>query len=188
MNIIQGRTKCIDTAQCNDRLMLLLTGVGFEQKMIESADREFKYKYGQFAYLKSFWQAIGQSEPLNITLSVDDNPPQEIVTSSMVIANAAPITTILAQGKGEPDLTDGLLDITWIDYSETMGENMVSMVELAFAGLSQATPDYSVHHTLAKKVQLKPEPASKYVIDGEVFDAEPLNITIKPQSLNVIVS
>jgi diacylglycerol kinase family enzyme len=37
--IITGHTRLIDTAICNDRVVLLLVGLGFGQKMIEAASR-----------------------------------------------------------------------------------------------------------------------------------------------------
>lgn len=53
--IIDGQTSIIDTAYCNNELVLLLAGIGFEQSMIEKADRESKNKSGQLAYLNGFF-------------------------------------------------------------------------------------------------------------------------------------
>lgn len=57
-----------------------------------------------------------------MTLILDDGEPFSIETNSLVVANAAPLTTILAQGKGNPDYFDGLLDITWIKSEPNTGE------------------------------------------------------------------
>lgn len=40
--ILQGEVTQIDTALCNQDLMLLVAGIGFEQQMIEYAEREQK--------------------------------------------------------------------------------------------------------------------------------------------------
>ncbi|AVV83082.1 hypothetical protein SPWS13_1273 [Shewanella putrefaciens] len=90
-NIIQGHNQAIDTARCNDELVLLLVGIGFEQKMIESANRERKNALGQLAYLDGLWQAMSMAETLTISLSLDDAAPITIRTHSLVIANAAPL-------------------------------------------------------------------------------------------------
>lgn len=183
--IINGRTRRIDSARCNGKLVLLLVGLGFEQEMIESADREAKDEYGQFAYLRGFWQAIQNNDVLKITVSLDDKEPFTIETSSLVVANAAPLTTILAQGKGNPNHSDGLLDVTWIDAEKVQDSPVTGLLELAISGIFNISSEYSIKHVHAKKVKISVDPECKYVIDGEVFDPGELEITISPKSLRV---
>lgn len=110
--ILKGEVTQIDTAMCNSDLVLLVAGIGFEQQMIEYAEREEKNNDGQLAYLKGLWGAIANNETLEVDISLDRQPAKKLEASSLVIANAAPFTTLLAQGGGEPDLQDGILDIT----------------------------------------------------------------------------
>ena len=187
LDIIEGHSTCIDTAQCNGKLMLLLAGIGFEQKMIELANRDEKDELGQLAYIQGFMQAVNESENFVVDMEIDDQPLLNQSISSVVIANAAPITSLLAQGGGEPDWADGYLDVTWIDTSEQTTERIAGIAELAVAGLAQIKTDNRVHHVRAKKIKLKTEPLRKYVIDGEVFDAAPLEIEVQPKSLHVLV-
>lgn len=42
--------------------------------------------------------AIANNETLNVEVSLDKQSPQVLEVSSLVIANAAPFTTLLAQG------------------------------------------------------------------------------------------
>nr|WP_320010734.1 diacylglycerol kinase family protein [uncultured Desulfobulbus sp.] len=184
-SILENTTKEIDTAQCNGHLVLLLAGIGFEQRMIEMADREAKNEFGQLAYLHGFWQAIQNSQNLQVTLTVDEDAPFTITTNSLVVANAAPLTTILAQGKGSPNHLDGLLDVTWIDAEKTQGEHLSSLLELALSGVLDLPSGESIRHLHAKKISLAVEPKCNYVIDGEVFAPEDLEISINPRSLRV---
>ncbi|UXK07439.1 diacylglycerol kinase family protein [Shewanella putrefaciens] len=195
-NIIQGHTQAIDTARCNDELVLLLVGIGFEQKMIESANRERKNALGQLAYLDGLWQAMSMAETLTISLSLDDAAPITIRTHSLVIANAAPFTSLLAQGNGEPNMTDGLLDITWLDADDDPKGPLLGLAELAIAGwVKEGHKDLKVqqarlskvHHAHAKKVTISSQPKCKYVIDGEVFEPADLTIEVQPASLKVFV-
>ena len=98
--IIEGQASRIDTALCNGERMLLLVGIGFEQKMIEKAHRDAKNESGQLAYLQGFWHALGEHEAQDYTVKLDNNEPQSIHTTSLIIANAAPFTTLLAQSAG----------------------------------------------------------------------------------------
>lgn len=188
LNIIEGQSKAIDTARCNDHIMLLLAGVGFEQQMIEAADRERKNELGQLAYLDGFWQAVQSNkfQPLNIQF--DDDEAQIINTSSLIIANAAPMTTLLAQGKGAPDMTDGQLDVTWITHNGDDSSALGSIAELAFTGLTQVSlEDSNIRHSHAQRVQVSAQDEFKYVIDGEPFSTNHLDIKILPASLLVML-
>ncbi|MCL1088471.1 dual specificity protein phosphatase family protein [Shewanella profunda] len=195
-NIIQGHTQAIDTARCNEHLVLLLVGIGFEQQMIESASRERKNALGQLAYLDGLWKAISAGDILTISLGLDDAEPIQISTHSLVIANAAPFTSVLAQGDGKPDMTDGLLDITWLDPGDEPKEQVLSLAELAMAGWGKEGNKYEqdqqpsasrVHHAHAKKIKISSQPKCKYVIDGELFEPEDLTIEVQPASLKVFV-
>ena len=185
--IIAGKVEKIDSAKCNENLMLLLAGIGFENKMITSANRAEKDEGGQFAYLQAFWQAVNNNEVLTLDIKIDNFPVKTIATTSLVIANAAPFTTILAQGGGEPDLKDGLLDVTWISPQQDLTDNMLSLVELAFSGLSDQAAPVQSEHTYAKEITISANDKLEYVIDGEVFSANSLKIEIMPKSLNILV-
>lgn len=195
-NIIQGHCQAIDTARCNEELVLLLVGIGFEQQMIESANRERKNALGQFAYLDGLWRAVNADITLTIQLSLDDAKPTTLTTHSLIVANAAPFTSVLAQGDGEPNMTDGLLDITWLDAGDEPKEQLLSLAELAIAGWvkegnksvrDQQASASKVHHAHAKKVTISNLPKCKYVIDGEVFEPADLTIEVQPASLKVFV-
>ena len=199
-NIIQGHYQAIDTARCNLHLVLLLVGIGFEQQMIESASRERKNALGQFAYLDGLWRAVNADITLTIQLSLDDAEPTTLTTHSLIVANAAPFTSVLAQGDGEPNMTDGLLDITWLDAGSEPTDKLLSLAELAIAGWvkegnkdTQSKPPNvpssttKVHHAHAKKVNISSQPKCKYVIDGEIFEPANLTIEVQPASLKVFV-
>ncbi|MCI2961722.1 dual specificity protein phosphatase family protein [Shewanella sp. N2AIL] len=199
-NIIQGHYQAIDTARCNEQLVLLLVGIGFEQQMIESANRERKNALGQFAYLDGLWRAVNADVTLTIQLSLDDAEPTTLTTHSLIVANAAPFTSVLAQGDGEPNMTDGLLDITWLDSGDEPKEQLLSLAELAIAGWvkegnkdthskrpSAPSTATKVHHAHAKKVSISSQPKCKYVIDGEIFEPADLTIEVHPASLKVFV-
>ncbi|MGE6380232.1 diacylglycerol kinase family protein [Shewanella baltica] len=199
-NIIQGHYQAIDTARCNEQLVLLLVGIGFEQQMIESANRERKNALGQFAYLDGLWRAVNADITLTVQLSLDDAEPTTLTTHSLIVANAAPFTSVLAQGDGEPNMTDGLLDITWLDSGDEPKEQLLSLAELAIAGWvkegnkdtdaklpSAPSTATKVHHAHAKKVNIRSQPKCKYVIDGEIFEPADLTIEVQPASLKVFV-
>ena len=184
--IIDGQTQRMDTAYCNSELMLLLAGIGFEQTMIEKADRESKNAVGQVAYLQGFWQALGQQKAQKLSVKLDDNAPQELFTNSLIVANAAPFTTLLAQASGQPDHNDGLLDVNWLTPNVDNSTNVLSIAELVLSSVTQAHLAINSHHTNARRVVVSADDEVKYVIDGEVKTANELVIEIEPSSLAVV--
>ena len=186
--IIEGQASRIDTAVCNGERMLLLAGIGFEQKMIEKAHRDAKNESGQLAYLQGFWQALGEHEAQDYLVTLDDNEPQTINTTSLIIANAAPFTTLLAQSAGQPDHQDGLLDVNWLTPSADSKASTLSIAELVFSSITQTSFAINSHHTNAKRVTVSADAGLSYVIDGEVKRAEKIEVEISPKSLSVIVA
>ena len=187
MALIEGVESRIDTAKCNDEVMLMLCGVGFEQQMIEKADRSKKNNSGQLAYLQGLSEAVSANQTRTYQLCINDHETIEINTPSLTIANAAPVTTLLAQGKGAPDITDGKMDLTWLSADRAQ---FLNLLELVGHGLTSRLQDHvyeGVNHAIAARVTLKSNGKIDYVLDGENRSAEQITIEMIPKSLSVMV-
>ncbi|NCP64869.1 MAG: hypothetical protein GW763_08680 [Paraglaciecola sp.] len=183
--LIDRHVQRIDTAQCNDELVLLVAGIGLSQKMIEQADRKHKNADGQFAYLQALYEAVVQNETTTFKVSTDHQGMQDISTASLVVANAAPFTSVLAQGGGEPDFSDGLLDITWLPGEEDVTNQFINLSTLAMKALGIDIADNRLGFIQAKRVTISSDKKIKYIIDGENREADKIEISVKPSSLNV---
>ncbi len=186
--IIDGATLKIDTATCNDKVMLLVAAVGFEEKMISAADREEKNVGGQFAYLKGLWNAISNNESMTFDVAIEDNEPERFQTPSFVIANAAPMTTALAQGAEQPDITDGKLDITWLLPQTSSDKQFQSLAELVFSPVESKKQSDSIRHKQASSLTLTFDKPTAYAVDGEIYEGQSLVIKTLPHSLTVLVN
>ena len=184
--IIDGHAIYMDTARCNDKMMLLVAAVGFEERMISAADRGEKDNGGQMAYLRGLWDAISQNDNLSFSLSLEDGPTQHIETPSLVIANAAPVTTALAQGGEPPDVTDGKLDITWLTPQASADKQFLSLAELVLTTSESKQQSDTITHTQASSLTLEFDGEVSYALDGEIFNAKHIEINIQPRSLKVL--
>jgi len=182
--IITGKTRTIDTATANGRPMLLLAGAGFEAGMVERATRDLKNRFGALAYLFGGWEQLEEQEPFSARIVVDGTV-QELTTSTVVVANAAPPTSVLAQGKGQPLLDDGLLDVTVVTNVKTTYEAIQTMVRLFNAGLFGTDAGTNVLHFRGKKIRLETSPAERVVVDGEAVGNTPVEFECRPASLKV---
>ncbi|MFD3321958.1 diacylglycerol kinase family protein [Alteromonas macleodii] len=186
--IIEGNTLAIDTATCNDHVMLLVAAVGFEEKMISAADREEKNMGGQFAYLKGLWSAISNNENMTFKVAIDGKSAETLETPSFVIANAAPMTTALAQGAEPPDITDGKLDLTWLLPQPSSDRQFASLAELVLSPAEAKKQSESIHHERASNITLTFDKPTAYAVDGEIYEGEKLEIKTCPRSLNVLTN
>ncbi|TMP38451.1 diacylglycerol kinase family protein [Pseudoalteromonas rubra] len=176
----------IDTMTCNGETGLLVAAFGFEAQMIEHANRGEKNRSGQLAYISGFINAVSDGQKQRVTLRIDNQPAQSLDIASLAVANAAPITTVLAQGGGEPDYQDGLLDLTLIHHEPESASRALSVAQLIATGVSgpSATQESAVSHTRCQRVTLHADSEQiQYSIDGEVKSADSLNIEVNQASL-----
>lgn len=183
--IIAGHRKQIDVGMCNGELFTLLLGIGFETRMIELAGREDKNTSGQLAYISGFFRAVRENTPLMLTVRLDKEQEREINITSLVIANAAPISTLLAQGGGEPDATDGKLDVTWLEASEKSQQQVVNVLDLLMSSLKEpGNPD--IVHKRCNRVLVSAEEPIQFALDGELRSADALDIQVQSKALSII--
>jgi diacylglycerol kinase family enzyme len=105
-NILNGNTRVVDGAQCNDTPMILLAGLGFEAGMVARATREKKDRLGCLAYVLAGVETFFQGEPFQATIEVEGEV-HELTVAAITVANVAPPTSMLAQGAGEVIPDDG---------------------------------------------------------------------------------
>jgi len=187
--VIEGRCHAVDVGLVNDKPMLLCAAVGFEEQMISKADRESKDKLGQFAYLQALWQAVNENEVLELEIALDDGAFESWRTSSLIVANAAPITTLLAQGRGNPMMDDGKLDLTWLEPKDSGEKNVLSLMELLYAGMTEDNLGVNTGHTQATSVTVRRADGSelKFAIDGEIYADTEIRISLQPRALNILI-
>lgn len=139
------------------------------------------------AYLQGLSEAISANESTTYQVCINDHETIEINTPSLTIANAAPVTTLLAQGKGAPDISDGVMDLTWLSPDRAQ---LLNLLELVGHGLTNRLEDHvyeGVNHTTAYRVSLKSSSTMEYVLDGENRSADQITIEMIPKSLSVMV-
>ncbi|MCW6037344.1 methylglyoxal synthase [Spirulina subsalsa FACHB-351] len=183
--IVAGKTRIVDTARCNGLPMILLAGVGYEAETVEQANREAKNRWGVLAYIMAGWQKIDTGILFETEITVDDTVRQ-FEAGAITIANAAPPTSILAQGKGQVVFDDGVLDVTIATATGKL-EAVQSMLKLLGSALVQVEPNHpDIVHIQAQKIKVTANPPQKVVLDGEIIGTTPVEVECFPQSLTVL--
>ncbi len=182
--ILAGKTRVIDAAKCNDLPLILLAGIGYEAETIEKADREAKNRWGSLAYIMAGWQQLDEQKLFEAEVEIEG----EIKTfqaGAITVANAAPPTSVLAQGIGEVIIDDGLLDITIATVDNKL-QAVTTLFSMLGAALIKTSAELdNVVHVRSPKVKISANPVQKVVLDGEIIGNTPLEIECFPKSLTV---
>ena len=184
--ILAGRTKVVDAARCNGLPLILLAGIGFEAETVARADREAKNRWGSLAYIMAGWQQLDRHELFDAEIEIERDT-KEFQAGAITVANAAPLTSILAQGTGEVIVDDGLLDVT-IATAETKLQAVTTLLGMLESALIRTNNELNnVVHLRTKKLKIAANPPQKVVLDGEIIGTTPLEIESIPQALTVFV-
>ncbi len=198
--ILSGFTREIDLAEAGDQCMVLLGGIGMEAGLVERADRANKDQWGALAYLMGGWESLTELPLMDVTLTVDGET-HRFRAGSVVVANAAPLTSVLAQGAGAPDPADGLLDVTAIVDVADRAEAVRLMADLFARGLGVAGDlsddapaqqdkdgeSEKIRHYRGREIRLEPDPPERLVVDGERAGETPVTFRTCPKALKIIV-
>jgi YegS/Rv2252/BmrU family lipid kinase len=182
--ILSDHTKVVDMARCNGLPMVLLAGIGFEAETVNLADREAKKRLGVMAYVLAGLSQLRNLEQFEAEIETDD----KIITVSaaaITIANAAPATSILAQGAAEVVFDDGMLDLTIVAPKTAMGAIATSFDLLSSTLRGESSQRDDVGFLRSKHFKITTTPPQKVVLDGEIIGTTPLEIECIPNGLTI---
>lgn len=185
--ILTGNTIKVDGAYCNGRPMILLTGVGFEAGFVERASRDLKNRFGPLAYILAGVQEFNEAQIFEATVQLEDKV-SKVSTGAITIANAAPATSVLAQGFGQVCFDDGLLDVTIATSatSQTRLQGLNAITSLfASALVNSPTNREDIICLRTSKIKVDTDPPQKVVVDGEIIGTTPIEVECIPNGLNV---
>jgi methylglyoxal synthase len=182
--ILKGQTRVVDIARCNGIPLILLAGVGYEAETIDRASRELKQQWGPLAYLLAGWQQLSEHQLFDTEIEIEGKVHQ-FRAGAITVANAAPPTSVLAQGMGRVVFDDGMLDVT-IATAETRLQALTSMLGMFGAALIKVgTEQPNVAHFHATHIRVSTDPPQKVVVDGEVIGTTPIDVECIPGGLTV---
>lgn len=170
--------RLVDVGQVRDRYFLLRVGIGFEADVMNRTEREAKNRMGTFAYLLSGLQSLGDRKIANYRLWLDD---QEVEAGgiSLMIANSGNMGVPNMSFAKNIDVSDGLLDVVVIRDTD-----VGSLLQVAASAVGFSDP---LQHWQARRVVVESDPAQHVIVDGEPIEDTPVEATVLPQALRVIV-
>ncbi|MEL6472237.1 MAG: methylglyoxal synthase [Cyanobacteria bacterium J06623_4] len=190
--ILAGTTKQVDVATCNGAPMVLLGGIGFEAETVERANREMKNRFGVLAYLLAGMQQIADQASFETEIEISEQI-SKFDCVAITVANAAPPTSIMAQGSGEVITDDGLLDVTiGLSPGEAQGiaarlQGVGAIADLLTAALAKRpTQNEDILSLRVPSIKVTTVPPQKVVVDGEIIGTTPVEFQCIRQGLTVL--
>ncbi|NES02190.1 MAG: YegS/Rv2252/BmrU family lipid kinase [Okeania sp. SIO2F4] len=184
--ILEGKTHSIDTALCHQKPMVLLSGIGWEAETVDSTSREAKDQLGSLAYFIYGVRKLWEFNTFEVKIETDNDKFTTNV-AAITVANAAPPTSLLAQGPAGIVYDDGLLDVTIVAPKTRRGAISASyhLLKTSFEGSPVERDD--LHYFQTKYLKISTYPVQKVVLDGEIIGNTPVEINCIPNSLKVFV-
>jgi YegS/Rv2252/BmrU family lipid kinase len=183
-SILAGHTKVVDMARCNGLPMVLLAGIGFEAETVELADRDAKNRLGMMAYVLAGIQQLRNLNRFDVEIEMEDKIVS-VSAAAITIANAAPATSILAQGSSEVVFDDGLLDLTIVAPKTALSAIATSFDLLSSTLRGTASQREDVGFLRSNRFKVSTNPPQKVVLDGEVIGSTPIDVECLPGGLTV---
>ncbi len=184
--ILGGATRAVDAAVCNGLPMVLLAGIGFEAETVEKADRTAKKRFGMLAYVMAGLQQLRELDHFTAEIETEDKVIT-VTASAVTVANAAPPTSILAQGPAGVIFDDGLLDVTVVSPVSRAGAIAASYHLLQTALNENSADRDDIGYIRARRVIIRTNPLQKVVVDGEVMGETPIDVECIPGGLTIFV-
>ncbi|MBD2387650.1 YegS/Rv2252/BmrU family lipid kinase [Cylindrospermum sp. FACHB-282] len=184
--ILQGKTRKVDIGYCNDQPMVLLAGIGFEAETVERADRNAKNRFGMLAYVLAGFQELRSFQTFNVEIETEDKIIKT-TAAAVTVANAAPPTSVLAQGPAGIFVDDGLLDLTIVAPVSKAGAIAATFHLFQTASTGTAVERNDIGYLRGKQFKITTDPPQKVVVDGELVGTTPIEVRCVPAGLTIFV-
>jgi diacylglycerol kinase (ATP) len=179
---LHGERRLLDTGTVNGEHFAVMAGAGFDARMIKSADRGMKDRFGRAAYLISGTRNLGTG-PAKAVIAVDGERFFKGRVSCVLVGNVSKILGGIDLFTGaQPD--DGLLELGVVT-----AQNAVDWIRaLARVALSDAERSPFVTTTRGKQFRIRFDQPIPYELDGGARpSARKIRIKVRPASIRICV-
>ena len=171
----------IDMGRAGDAYFVLRLTMGIEAALVGSATRELKDRLGWLAYVVAGVQALADPTVAEYTVTVDDES-YVVEGVAAMIANSASVGHLAGvQFAPGVDLSDGCLDVVVV---ETAG--LPSLLGSA-AEAAQGQEPSGVRRWSGSRISVEAKPAQVILADGEESGTTPVDVTVIPGAVSVLV-
>lgn len=182
--LAEGRVLAVDVGCANGRYFLLWAGVGFDAQVVTEIEPQYetKRRWGMLAFIVTGFIVATSFAGTRASVVVDDLSLRQRVTI-ILVSNTKHYGGGLIQVAPQARLDDGLLDICLFE-----GEGPLSPVRHIVGMLTrQHLRDPKVSYYQARYLSVEARKPMPIHVDGVPAGETPLEVTLLPKSLHVLV-
>jgi YegS/Rv2252/BmrU family lipid kinase len=186
--VLTGRPRRIDMGRVEidgkKRAFTVACGIGFDAKVMDATGQDQKLRWGKLAYLANAVRQTGNlhNGPHEITL---DGVRSTMEAAQIFIANFGkmlPVVEPRRRIRGD----DGLLDVIVVRAAGPI-PGLLAGWEAMFQKDLGESPGGRVFRAQAREVRVQSDPSRLVETDGSVVGQTPIDVSIRPRALTVIV-
>jgi len=172
--------KAVDLGAVGEGLFVVRLTMGLEVAVVGAATPELKGRFGWLAYAYAGFHSLADAPMASYTITVDGETI-ECDGVALIVANSAHTGVgelRLAEGV---DASDGLLDVVVLQSAELAG------LLGSAADAAQGLPPRALSRWTGRVIRIEAEPEQVVVSDGEESGVTPIDVTVVPGALRVVV-
>lgn len=171
----------MDLCRMNDRYFASTFGAGFDARVCKAASERFKRFGGIWTYLFAIMSVIWSFRPVPMRIVADG---REISKSPLLVA----VTNGKSCGGGmhicpDAEIDDGLFDVCIVDNVPIL--KFLYSFPRVIRGTHVTMPE--VEMLRARSVHISCSRMETYHVDGEVFEADDMELALVPGGIDVVV-
>ena len=179
--LARGQRRPMDLCRMNDRYFASTFGAGFDARVCKAASERFKRFGGIWTYLFAIMSVIWSFRPVPMRIVADG---REISKSPLLVA----VTNGKSCGGGmhicpDAEIDDGLFDVCIVDNVPIL--KFLYSFPRVIRGTHVTMPE--VEMLRARSVHISCSRMETYHVDGEVFEADDMELALVPGGIDVVV-
>ncbi len=182
----EGHTRCIDVGlaagpSSPSRHFVLMSGIGFDAKVIEDTGLRLKFFLRDFAYVLKTLQNVVLHKGAQMTLIVDGKRRHSHLAWLVMVGNAASYAWDI-KVTSRARLDDGLLDICLMPFHN----KIISIQQALQILMGQHVERGIAKYWQVKTVRIESVPAVPVQLDGDEWGSTPVELSVLHNALHVL--
>jgi len=170
----------IDLGRVGEQWFVLRLTMGIEAAMVDATTRESKDRFGWLAYAVSGIQALSEPPIATYRITVDGET-LEIEGVAVMVANSASTGVAGVRLATEINVSDGLLDVVVVQ-SAALPSLLASAADAA-----QGLEPRGLSRWSGREIRVESTPVQAVLADGEDAGSTPVDVTVVPGAVGVLV-
>jgi YegS/Rv2252/BmrU family lipid kinase len=181
--LVDGRLESVDLGMANDRYFLLMAGIGFDGEVVRRTERiqHHKHQFGALPYVAASLSTVLFYRGTDVELRYDGLIRR--VQALMLVAGNTRLYGGYFRFTPHAVANDG-----WLDLCIVKGKGPLALVRQGLPFLLFRSVAHSdVELLRVREISVQTDVPAPYQVDGELAGTTPIQFSVAPRALKVIV-